>query len=113
MTPLIGVAVGVAAPTKVDCAQPHDAEVTLVTSYPAGSTAPYPGNDALNAFVDQTCEAAFTSYVGVPFDESTYTYASFYPNPGADWNGGDREVVCTVTNEDSTPLTGSLKGQLS
>ena len=113
MTPLIGVAVGVAAPTKVDCAQPHDAEVTLVTSYPAGSTAPYPGNDSLNAFVDQTCEAAFTSYVGVPFDESTYTYASFYPNPGADWNGGDREVVCTVTNEDSTPLTGSLKGQLS
>jgi Septum formation len=99
--------------TKVDCTKPHDGEVTLVTSYVADSTAPYPGNDALNAFVDQTCNAAFTSYVGVPFDESMHTYGYYYPNPGADWDGGDREIVCTVTNEDNTPLTGSLKGQTS
>ncbi len=101
------------AETKVDCAKPHDGEVTLVASYPADSTAPYPGNDAINAFVDETCSAAFTSYVGVPFDESAHTYGYYYPNPGSDWDGGDREVVCTVTNLDNTPLTGSLNGQTS
>ena len=99
--------------TKVDCTTPHDGEVTLVTSYAADPTAPYPGNDALNTFADQTCNAAFTQYVGVTIDQSTHTYGYYYPNPGTDWNGGDREVVCTATNEDNTPLTGSLKTQTS
>ena len=98
---------------KVDCNKPHDGEVTQVTSYPAAATAPYPGNDALNAFADQTCAAAFTQYVGVPSEQTTRNYAYFDPSPGADWNGGDREIVCEVTNPDSTPLTGSVKGQAS
>jgi hypothetical protein len=102
-----------AVETKVDCSQPHSEEVTLVTSYPADSNAPYPGNDALNAFVDQTCDAAFSTYVGVTTDQSRYESSSFSPNSAADWNDGDREIVCLVDNPDNSPLTGSLKGAAS
>jgi hypothetical protein len=98
---------------KVPCSQPHDGEVTLVTSYPASSTAPFPGNDAIQAFVDQQCAAAFSSYVGITYDQSSHTYGDFTPSSGGDWNSGDREVVCTVTNQDNTPLTGSVKGLAS
>jgi hypothetical protein len=97
---------------KVACTQSHDEEVTLVTSYPASSTAPFPGNDAIQSFVDQNCAPAFSAYVGISADQSTsYTYGSFSPNSGADWNSDDREIVCTVTNQDNTPITGSVKGQ--
>jgi hypothetical protein len=99
--------------TKVDCTKPHSEEVTLVTSYPASSTAPFPGNDAMTAFVDQNCNAAFTTYMGVTTDQSKYTYGWFSPNAGTDWNGGDREIVCTVDSQDNSPITGSVKGQLS
>jgi Septum formation len=98
---------------KVPCSEPHDSEVTLVTSYPASSTDPFPGNDAIQSFVDQNCAAAFASYVGVSFDQSSYTYGWWKPLAGGDWNGGNREVVCTVTNGDSTPMTGSVKEQAS
>ena len=94
----------------VACGQSHDGEVTLVTSYPADSAAPYPGNDAMNAFVDQTCGTAFAQYVGVPVDQSKYNYSWYSPDPGSDWNSGDREVVCLASNADNSPLTGTVKG---
>ena len=99
--------------TKVDCSKPHNEEVTLVTAYPASSTAPYPGNDALNAFTDQTCSAALTTYLGVTIDQSKYSYGWYSPDAGADWNGGDREIVCTVDNQDNSLIVGSVKGQAS
>ena len=95
----------------VSCSQPHWGEVTLVTSYPADSTAPWPGNDVMSAFTNQTCDAAFGTYVGVPLEQSEYNAGWFSPNPGTDWNGGDREVVCTVISGDTNgSITGSLKG---
>ena len=95
---------------KVGCTQPHTDEVTLVTSYPGGPTARWPGNDVMSAFATQTCNTAFTSYVGIAVDQSKNTMAYFSPEPGSDWNGGDREIVCTVENADSSPQTGTLKG---
>jgi hypothetical protein len=97
---------------KVACMQPHDGEVTLVTSYPADSTTPFPGNDAIQSFVDQNCAAAFSSYVGTSADQSSHTYGWFSPTAEV-WNNGGREIVCTVTNQDNTPLTASVKGQAS
>ena len=98
---------------KVACTQPHDSEVTLVTSYPASATAAFPGNDAIQSFVDQNCTAAFSSYVGISPDQSSHVYGWISPSPGGDWNSGDRTIVCTATNSDNTPITGSLKEQAS
>jgi hypothetical protein len=96
--------------TKVACTQPHTDEVSLVTTYPAGPTAPWPGNDVMNAFTNQTCDQAFTADVnGTPGDSTRYTPAWFSPNAGSDWNGGDREVVCTVETADQSSTTRSVK----
>ena len=97
----------------VACTQPHDSEVTLVSSYPASSSDPFPGNDAIQSFVDQNCIAAFSSYVGISPDQSSHVYGWISPSAGGDWNSGDRTIVCTATNSDSTPITGSLEGQAS
>jgi Septum formation len=95
----------------ITCDQPHDAEVSSVNSYPGDATAAYPGDAAMNTFVDDTCAAAFNAYTGVPLDsQPRYTYASHAPSPPG-WADGDREVVCLVTNNSDTPLTGSIKGE--
>jgi hypothetical protein len=98
---------------QVACTQLHTDEVTLVTSYPGGPTAPWPGNDVMSAFATQNCNAAFAPYVGIAVDQSKYVSTYFSPNPGSDWNSGDREIVCTVENTDSSSQTGSLKGSAS
>ena len=77
---------------KVGCTLPHTDEVTLVTSYPGGPTARWPGNDVMSAFATQTCNTAFISCsFGVAIDRSKNTMAYFSPEPGSDWNGGDRD----------------------
>ncbi len=95
---------------SIACTKPHYGEVSLVTTYPAAADAPWPGNDAMNSYTDQTCGAAFSAYVGLSVEQSQYDYAWFSPNPGSDWDGGDHEIVCTVTSTDNTPLTSSVKG---
>jgi hypothetical protein len=99
--------------TKIACTQPHTDEVTLVTSYPGGLTTPWPGNDTMDAFATPACNAAFTTYVGIAVDQSKNVMGYFSPNPGGDWNSGDREIVCTVENAHDTPQTGTLKGAAS
>jgi hypothetical protein len=97
--------------SETSCSKPHTDEVSLVTSYPAGPTAPWPGNDVMSAFADSTCGKAFTSYMGrIPQDSTRFNYGWFNPNSGSDWNGGDREVVCTVEMADQSKSTGSAKG---
>jgi hypothetical protein len=97
--------------TKVSCNDPHTDEVALVTSYPAGPTAAWPGNDVMSAFADSTCSQAFTTYMGrSPHESQRFNYGWFDPNAGSDWNGGDREVVCTVEMADQSKSTGSAKG---
>jgi hypothetical protein len=93
----------------VNCTDPHDMEVYVDTTYPGGPEAAFPGNSAVNTFADQTCEAAFVSYVGVPLDQSKYTYTSLYPTSET-WSAGDREVVCGVSNENDAPLTRPVMG---
>jgi hypothetical protein len=109
-----GLKVGVCATndeSEISCSEPHTDEVSLVTSYPAGPTAPWPGNDVMSAFADSTCSQAFTNYMGrSPQDSTRFNYGWFNPNSGSDWNSGDREVVCTVEMADQSKSTGSAKG---
>jgi hypothetical protein len=93
----------------VACTEPHDAEVYVVTSYPADASAPYPGNDVVHTYVDKTCTDAFAPYVGIALDQSKYTYTVIAPD-GKTWPQGDREIVCAVSNVSDAQLTGSVRG---
>ena len=67
--------------TKVDCTTAPRRRSHTRHLLPGRPDRPLPGNDALNTFADQTCNAAFTQYVGVTIDQSTHTYGYFSPQP--------------------------------
>jgi hypothetical protein len=95
--------------TTVDCGKPHDIEVYLATSYPAGPDDPYPGDTAVQTTVDDLCRAAFAGYVGVPTVRSKLAYNEFPPDEET-WRLGNREIMCAVGLPKDRQVTGSLRG---
>jgi hypothetical protein len=91
---------------EVDCALPHRFEVFHLFDLPAGD---YPSSDVMDAAVQAGCTAAFQGYVGISYDESKYYFQTLTPTADG-WSQGDREVVCMLTMEDGSTITGSLRG---
>jgi hypothetical protein len=97
----------------VDCAEPHDGEVYALPQHPDGEDAPFPGQEALDEFSAERCEAEFEEYVGTSFEESAFFFTSLSPGQEA-WEGaGDREVVCLLVGAPAgdgfEQLTGSKR----
>jgi hypothetical protein len=95
--------------TVVDCDASHAYEVFGVSAVPGDPSATFPGNDALTATADRACRAAFRAYVGVDFNASEW-YGTFLNPSESTWATGDREIVCVLHTQATTPVTGSAKG---
>lgn len=81
---------------SVDCDEAHDAEVFALPQHPDGGDAPFPGVDALNAFVEERCRDEFEPYVGIDYDSSAIFFTALSPGEEA-WDAADdREVVCLL-----------------
>ncbi|GAA2153430.1 hypothetical protein GCM10009826_12730 [Humibacillus xanthopallidus] len=93
--------------TVVDCSATHDAEVTLRALLTG--TRKWPGDDAVDAAAEARCNAAFASYVGVPFEQSRLE-TDFYTTDRTGRSAGDRRLICLVYDPDNTSLTRSLRG---
>ena len=91
----------------MDCSATHDAEVTLRALMTG--TRKWPGDDAVDAAAEATCNDAFASYVGVPFEQSRLETDFYTPDPTG-WSAGDRRLICLVYDPDDTSLTRSLRG---
>lgn len=90
----------------VPCSEPHDSEVFARTEVAEGT---FPGVEALEARLAEFCQGeAFERFVGVPYAASRYVTGGYFPTAGS-WASGDRELLCTVYDEDG-PTTGSLEG---
>jgi hypothetical protein len=100
-----GAAGEVSEVPTIDCAKPHDKEVYASATLPDGD---YPGEDAARAQADSDCASAFTTFVGVPYVDSTLYLSYYYPTEQS-WDGGDREVLCLIY-DDGVKVTGSLEG---
>jgi Septum formation len=103
-----GSAIDLTSARVVDCAQPHQQEVYAIAAQPAGPSAPYPGDDGLAAFADDSCLAAFTGYTGLDYRSSHYDIANARPDKAA-WDRGERRVICALHDADFAELTGSAK----
>jgi Septum formation len=94
-------------PVVVDCDQTHSDEVFSVFDYPNASV--FPGYEAIGAIQQTHCEADFKAYVGVDWEQSTYTIA--YVSPTQDtWASGDRAIHCLLEDGSGGQLTGSARG---
>ncbi|HOB56030.1 MAG TPA: septum formation family protein [Rhodoglobus sp.] len=87
-----GVEGEVSSVVVIDCAQPHDSEAYSSIQVPDGD---YPGEDAILAQAEQDCLAAFNTFAGINYDQSTLSFSYYYPTEGS-WGNGDREILCLI-----------------
>lgn len=72
----------------------------------------YPGDSETQDQANTACDAPFTEYVGLTWDESIYDYSFYYPTEET-WNDpvlNDREILCLIKADDDSDITGSVKG---
>jgi Septum formation len=97
----------------VDCGQPHEYEAFHVFDHAAGPDEPYPGDDPLFEFADTECQPPFEEFVGHEYQTSIWYITSITPSEDT-WADGDREIVCTLNqqdeNEEPITVTGSAEG---
>ncbi len=97
----------------VGCEQPHEYEVFALVDHPAGDSEAYPGDDVLLEYADTECRPPFEEYVDRDYETSIWYITSLTPSAET-WGEGDREVVCTVNQEDAdgepVTVTGSAEG---
>lgn len=89
----------------VPCAEEHSAEIFAALEFPDGDE--YPGDQAVKDFADDECPDRFEQFVGVPWEESEFSYGYLGPT-ATSWDGGDREILCTVGHP-HRPVTGTLE----
>ena len=79
----------------------------------AGEADPYPGDDAMLEYANTACQPPFQEFVGIEYEASIWYIRSVLPSEET-WAEGDRELVCTVHQQDadSEPIavTGSAEG---
>jgi hypothetical protein len=98
----------IAAMVVVPCTAPHDEEVFSVFDYP-NAPSPFPGYEAIGVAEQTRCEADFTTYVGISWEQSG-TYSIDYAGPtDQTWFNGDRVIVCLLDDAGGAKLTGSAK----
>jgi hypothetical protein len=95
----------VVAVRVMPCAVPHDREVFAVIDPPAG---PYLGDTEFEKFVKVECVKKFTPYAGVDLMKSDYNSSALRPDH-AQWEAGDRRIICILSKFPAGKLTGSAK----
>jgi hypothetical protein len=91
---------------KVDCAQPHDQEVFYAFDMPDGD---YPGLFEIGDAQQDECTSAFAEFVGIPWEQSHYTYTFDAPTEET-WDQGARTITCLLEDNSGLQLTGSARG---
>ncbi|MBD0707496.1 MULTISPECIES: DUF4190 domain-containing protein [unclassified Streptomyces] len=96
--------------TIVDCAKPHDGEVTgtfRITEFGA-----WPGEDDIEKSAETGCEKINADYAldtwAIPLDVWIFYYMPSKPT----WRAGDRNVVCALAS-DKKPFSGSVRSDES
>jgi hypothetical protein len=94
----------------VDCAEPHDVEITEVFDLTDEPGAAYPGDTAMYHEAVPRCEKTFEKYVGEDYYSSALEIGVYFPMEAGWEKYDDRRVVCYVLDPDFEQLTGSMAG---
>lgn len=97
--------------TRVDCNQPHQAEVYALLQYPAPHPALFPGDEAIREWAIVNCYDAFEPYVGAPYELSSLEIGVFVPTAEnfEDAVARYRGVHCWVHRDDGGELDTSVR----
>jgi hypothetical protein len=92
----------------VDCALPHQYEVSGVVELPSPPP-DRPGDDVLVAEAKRACPAQLTTLVGLPYERSVLEAGWMLPTED-EWRRGRKEIVCLVFDPTADTTTGSSSG---
>jgi hypothetical protein len=92
----------------VDCSQSHDEQVFSVFEYP-NATSAFPGYEHIGEVEQGRCQSDFEDYVGVTWEESSYTISYSSPDERG-WASGDHTIHCMLADAAGAKLTGSAQG---
>jgi hypothetical protein len=99
--------------TVVDCEASHEYEVFALIDHEAGADDPYPGDAEVLEYADTHCQPPFEAYVGHDYQTSLWYITSLSPSEET-WADGDREIVCTLNQQDDNQepiaVTGTAEG---
>jgi hypothetical protein len=98
----------------VPCSASHTAEVFYANSGFWAKGGAYPGNSTISKDANAECDTAFSSYVGIAYSKSKYTWTNIVPDAST-WPTGDRALHCVAyyaTPQDpaGAPIVGSIEG---
>ena len=98
----------------VPCSATHTAEVFYANSGFWAKGGAYPGNSTISKDANAECDTAFSSYVGIAYSKSKYTWTNIVPDAST-WPTGDRALHCVAyyaTPQDpaGAPIVGSIEG---
>ena len=91
------------------CDQDQGGEVIYVGDYPASKTDPFPSDDAVVAFLTDTCVPAYKSYTGADIDSQQVFDIGWFQPTASGWKDGDQEMTCYLYRVDSAAFKGSQK----
>ncbi len=91
----------------VPCEEEHDSEVYHLFDFADGE---FPGNEGFDETSIDECLAAFTTYVGIAYDDSLVYDISWLEPTSQSWSNGDREIVCLLVPWEADTLIGSGRG---
>ena len=97
----------------IDCEQPHTYEAFFLFDHPAGPDEAFPGDQEILEYADSECRPPFEEFVGTDYETSIWYITSVTPSAET-WATGDREIICTLDQEDADgqaiEVTGSAEG---
>ena len=96
---------------RVECAEPHFAEVFHTFELDVAHPANYPGDEATTNYAVRTCYDHFEAFVGMSYELSLYEIGVFTPNRTnfEDDRARYRGVHCWLHPINGEPLTGTAQ----
>jgi hypothetical protein len=91
----------------IDCSVAQGFEQYVFAWHPASNQDPFPGQEAIDAWVEDICETHFVSYVGAPVEETPYDAWWIGPDEST-WAEPDRLMQCFVNSLSGEDLTGTV-----
>ncbi|MDH3752325.1 MAG: septum formation family protein [Acidimicrobiia bacterium] len=95
----------------VECTRPHESEVYLQRSFPAGPGEAYPGEEDIRAWADEQCYGDFEEFAAAEYELSALEIGVIHPTDTT-WSGPGlhREITCYVFSATGGGLQGSMDG---
>ena len=97
---------------RVDCAEPHFAEVFHTFELDVAHPGIFPGDEVTRSFAMRACYDHFEPFVGMSYELSVYELGVFIPNRTnfEDAAARYRGVHCWLYHVDGEALSGSARG---